>query len=273
LAKVEDARKKRDRVLRLIQLCRTVRERGVDPFEVDVKDKLDLLDRYLPGWEALDDLSLDAEALNRLATVIELQGGWVRYRSSLLYVDPLLVEFKVRALDAKTLFTIFVRAWRPILEYEQLSPQRVKEAVEYWNRLRSLTERFRRLPSPPWARPSIISLDEMLELGVFSPEEFEQLLSGLATELRDRAGKGGSVAYWDFIYADTYEETVRRAYLTSFLATYGYARLELRGLQEEPYLTPTSPEALGIDTGQPSSTALPVSYETWLKVEEARRLE
>jgi len=267
------ASRKREQVIRLIHLCRTVRERGVDPFEVDVKDKLGLLDRYLPGWEALDDLSLDAEALNRLTMVIEAQGGWIKYRSSLLYVDPLLIEFKVRALDAKALFTSFVRAWRPILEYEQLSPQRVKEAVEYWNRLPSLRERFRRLPSPPWTRPSALSLEEMLELGVFSAQGFEQVLSEFAMELMDRAKKEGSVAYWDFIYAETYEETVRRAYLTSFLVTYGYARLELRGLGEKPYLIPASPVALSPEAGQPSSTAVPLNYETWLKVGEARRLE
>ncbi|MEM2904141.1 MAG: hypothetical protein QW057_09600 [Candidatus Bathyarchaeia archaeon] len=268
-----DDAKRRERVLRLIHLCRTVRERGVDPFEVDVKDRLEMLDKYLPGWEALDDLSLDAEALNKLAAIVELQGGWVKYRSSLLYVDPLLVEFKVRTLDVKTLFLDFVRAWRPILENEQLSPQRVKEAVEYWNRLPSLAERFRRLPNPPWSRPSTLSLDEMLRLGIFSAEEFEQLLTGLSAELRDKAEKEGFVRYWDFIYAETYEETVKRAYLTSFLVTYGYAQLELRGLEEEAYLKPTLTHLPSLEPRQPRSAATAVNYETWLRMAEARRLE
>jgi len=273
LPRTLDEGKRRERVLRLIQLCRTAVERGVDPFEVDVKDMLDLLNRYLPGWRDLDELSLDAEALNRLAAVIELQGNWIRYRCSLLYVDPLVVEFKVRALDASTLFNDFVRAWRPVLEYEQLSPQQIKEAVEYWNRLPSLAERLRRLPRAPWIRPSRMSLDEMLQLGVFSAQGFEQVLSELAAELRDRTEREGSVTYWGFIYSDTYEETVRRAYLTSFLITYGYARLELRGLDEEAYLRPTPAEGPSPEPQQPSSFAMPVDYETWLRLSEARRLE
>ena len=36
--------------------------------------------------------------------------------------------------------------------------------------------------------------------------------------------------------ADTYEETVQRAFITSFLVTYGYATLEIDQLEEEIFI-------------------------------------
>ena len=89
-----------EELLRIIDLCRTVMRRGVDPFEVDIMRALKTLKTHLPGWNHLDDLLLDAEALNQLASIIRLQGEWIRHRASLLYVDPVMIELKIRLDDS-----------------------------------------------------------------------------------------------------------------------------------------------------------------------------
>jgi hypothetical protein len=52
--------------------------------------------------------------------------------------------------------------------------------------------------------------------------------------------KEGKVKYWDFIGQKTYESTVRRAYLVSFLITYGYATMRINPLEEEVFLIPNA---------------------------------
>ena len=53
----------RERLLRIIGLCAAVESRGVDPFEVEVREILETLRVYLPNWKALDDFVLDVKTL------------------------------------------------------------------------------------------------------------------------------------------------------------------------------------------------------------------
>jgi len=46
---------------------------------------------------------LDAEALNRIAAIVRLQGDWLKHRASSLYIDPILVELKIRMLEPERL--------------------------------------------------------------------------------------------------------------------------------------------------------------------------
>ncbi|MFH0897214.1 MAG: hypothetical protein V1850_04105, partial [Candidatus Bathyarchaeota archaeon] len=161
----------RERLLRIVSLCIDVERRGVNPFEVEVKEVLNTLKKYLPQWEALDDFILDAEALNRIASVVHLQGNWIKHRSTSLYVDPLLIELKVKMIDAKKLIDIFVMAWHPIVELECLSNRRVSEAVDYWNQLLSLAERRIDLPTP-FDSVKSTSLEELLKLKIVPEKPF-----------------------------------------------------------------------------------------------------
>ncbi len=70
---------------------------------------------------------------------------------------------------------------------------------------------------------------------MLSDREFGEELETYWQELKHKTaekGKDGKIAYWDFIGADTYEETVQRAFLTGFLVTYGYATFEIDRLEE-----------------------------------------
>ena len=53
-----------------------------------------------------------------------------------------------------------------------------------------------------------------------------------------KKGEDGKIRYWDFIGSDSYGETVDRAFMTSFLITYGYATLEIHPLEEETFFVP-----------------------------------
>ena len=71
--------------------------------------------------------------------------------------------------------------------------------------------------------------------------------------------------YWDFVGGDTYEETVQRAFLTSFLVTYGYATLEIDRLEELVFIKPFDMQRTQPLTVQSSSVPIAVSFEDWQK--------
>jgi hypothetical protein len=86
-------------------------------------------------------------------------------------------------------------------------------------------------------------------------------------ELKDcvaAKGKDGKIHYWDFIGGESYEETVERAFLTSFLITYGYATLEINRLEEEIFILPLETQNKVL-TQQSNSVPIAVSYEDWQK--------
>jgi len=222
---------------RIIDLCRSVEERGLDPFLVDVNDIIRMVQEYFPEWESMEELSLDAETINRLASVIKLQGDWVRHRSTSLYTDPFLLEEKLRKLSRESLASLFLKAWHPIVEMEQISPHSLSEAIKYWQGLLPLDERWMKTEFMK-TELGVTSREEMIKQQIMAEKVFTEELETLWRELRQRVGEKEKIPYWDFVGADTYEETVRRAYLTSFLVTYGYATLEVHPLEEEIFIKP-----------------------------------
>lgn len=252
----------RERLLRIVSLCIDVERRGANPFEVEVKEVLNTLKKYLPRWEALDDFILDAEALNRIASVVNLQGNWIKHRSTSLYVDPLLIELKLKMIDARRLVDIFVKAWHPVVELEGLSKRRVSEAVDYWNQLLSLEERRIELPAPLDGLGST-SLEELLKLKIITEKPFNEALEGMWEELKRMVDDRDQISYWDFIRADTYEEAVYRAYMTSFLVTYGYAAMEVNPLEEEAFLIPYDERKESASKTRSASVTIAIDYDTW----------
>jgi len=88
-------------------------------------------------------------------------------------------------------------------------------------------------------------------------------------ELKEAVGAEGKTDYWDFVGAESYRETLRRAYLTSFLVTYGYATLEIQPLEEKIFLKPNETPVSKTDA-QPFSFPIPVNYERWRQWREQR---
>jgi len=258
-----------ERLQRIIDLCKSVEERSLDPFLVDAKDIIAIIHEYFPEWESIEEFSLDAEAINRLASVIKLQSDWVRHRSTSLYTDPFLLEEKLRKLSREALASMFLKAWHPIVEMEQISPHSLFEAIKYWQTLLPLNER--------WAKTEFrktelgaTSREELIKQHIMVEKVFTEELETLWLELKQKVGENEKIPYWDFVGADTYEETVRRAYMTSFLVTYGYATFEVHRLEEEIFITPFSKPRSLLGKKQVISVPVSVSIEEWRRWRESK---
>jgi len=257
---------------RVIDFCKSVEERGLDPFIVDVDDIIAIVRKYFPEWELPQELCLDAEAIHHLASVIKLQSEWVKHRSTSLYTDPFLLEEKIRKLSKEKLAELFFEAWRPIVELEQISPQSLAEALKYWQSLLPLSERWLKTGYLE-TETGAATREELIKLRILVDKTFSEELEVFWEELKQKVGGEGKIRYWDFIGADTYSETIRRAYITSFLVTYGYATLEVRQLEEEIFVKPFEKPMSMIGKKQVISIPVPVNFEEWMKWKEGRQIE
>jgi len=258
----------REELKRIIDLCRSVDIKGLNPFLVDVEDLVTIIKEYFPDWKETWDLCLDAEALNEIASVVNLQSEWVKHRATSLYMDPFLIEEKLHILKAENIAQIFLKIWHPLIEFEQISIHSIGEATKYWKSLLPLDER--------WQETSIVEREleratrkDLIEQKILAEESFSAELESLWEELKHKVGNYGKVRYWDFIGADTYQETVMRAYLTSFLITYGYATLEIYPLEEEIFIKPfEKPIPIQKMKQQLASFPISISLEEWVRWRE-----
>jgi len=259
-----------DELFRLLQFCQTVEAEGTDPFDVDVKRFLRTLKQYQKKWRSLDELLLDAGALAELAKIIALQEQWIKDRSSSFYVDPALLDLKLRLLEPQQLATAFLAAWRPIIAQDRLTPQRLQEGLDYWHTLLPFDERAEDFPFPSVSEAPL-ELEDLIKSRLFSKQEFDAGLRELSIELEAR----GRMDYRAFIYTDSFETSVQKAYLTSYLVSEGRADLELNPLEEEVIISPRAVnERIEADFGRTRSIPVSVSYEdwrTWKKQQQEKR--
>jgi len=265
----------RERLQRVIEMCKAVEERSLDPFLVDVDEIIRVVRQFFPEWEQPEDLCLDAEAINRLASVIRLQGEWVKHRSTSLYTDPFLLEEKIKRLEKEAIVEAFLGAWHPIVEFEQISLHSLKEALRYWESLPPLKDRWKEFP-PPEEAGGAATREELIRLRILQDKAFTEELESFWNELKRlvvEKGENGRVGYWDFVGAETYEETIHRAFMTSFLVTYGYATLEVHPLEEEIFIRPFERQQRRIAKKQLVSIPIAITREEWEKRRRGRKSE
>jgi len=266
-SKKEQKKFGREKLERIIEMCKTIENRTVDPFLLDVDDVIRVVKEYFPQWEEADDLNLDSEAIHHLASVIKLQSEWIKHRSTSLYTDPFLLEEKIMQATEEEMLAVFLGAWHPLVELEQLSLHSLAGAMRYWDGLLPLKERWPELAIPEIAL-GLTSRDELIQQRILGDKVFSEELEYHWRSLKEKVeekGVGGKMFYWDFIGADSYEETVQRAFLTSFLITYGYATLEIHPLEEEVFIKPFETLNTKICTQQSISIPIAVTYENWQK--------
>jgi hypothetical protein len=259
-----------ERLQHVIELCKSVEEQGVDPFAVDVNDIIVTLHKCFPEWESPEELALDAEAVQYLASVIQNQGDWVKHRSTSLYTDPFLLEEKIQRLDKEELVTLFTKVWNPIIELEQLSISSLAGAMKYWSGLAPIDERWQK-HVPLQVVAGATTREELVKLRILAEKSFFEELEAFWTELKQRVSENEKIHYWDFVGADTYQETLDRAYMTSFLVTYGYATLELRPLEEEIFIKPFGKPRSELADSKMVSVPISVSHREWMRWKEEKQ--
>ncbi len=255
---------------RIIDLCKSEEERGLDPFLVDVDDLIAVVREYFSEWESMDEFSLDAETINRLASIITLQSDWVRHRSTSLYTDPFLIEEKLRKLSRETIANLFLHTWHPIVELEQISSYSLIEAAKYWQSLLPLDERWPKIESLK-TELGAAARKELVEQRILADKAFSEELGALWDELKQKVNQRGKIRYWDFVGANSYEETSRRAYMTSFLVTYGYATFEVHRLEEEIFIIPFDKPHPTVGDKQAISIPVSISFEEWHHWKESKQ--
>jgi len=141
------------------------------------------------------------------------------------------------------------------------------QGLLYWDALAPIGDRWKDIDVSAVTNRQI-SREELIKQRVLSDKEFSSELECYWQELIVKAkekGMDGKIDYWDFIGADTYEETVQRAFLTSFLITYGYATLEIDRLEETVFILPYAKPHGEALTVQSTSVPIAVSCEDWQK--------
>ena len=266
-SKRERERTGREKLQRIIETCKSISDRSLNPFLVDVKENISIAREYLPEWEIPEDLCLDAETIHQIASVIKLQSEWVRHRSTSLYTDPFLLQEKLARMPKEQVVETFLKSWHPTIELEQISLHSLAEAVRYWEGLLPLKERWKEFSSAETER-GLATREELVQQRILREKAFSEELDTFWLQLKERVKEKsaeGKILYWDFVGAETYEETVDRAFMTSFLITYGYATLEIHPLEEEIFIKPHEKPETKIGNKQLISLPIAVAVEDWAR--------
>lgn len=240
--------------MRIIALCESIESSSANPFDVDIKEKLLILKERLPELKQLDELLLDSEAMLELSQIIKLQDQYVKAKASSLFIDPLLIQLKVKLLANNELSEAFIRSWHPVVQLDQISPRGLERAFVYWRDLAPMAERFKEEFGNYGVRPGTVDYPELIKLGVFTQQQFENDLNDIHSELMQKSD-GNWIDYREFIDADAFEKKVLRAYLLAFLISEGRASLRTEPLTGKVWTMGLTEKA----AGAPKSVALSVT--------------
>ncbi|MDV3244673.1 MAG: hypothetical protein LYZ66_05815, partial [Nitrososphaerales archaeon] len=150
----------------------------------------------------------------------------------------------------------FVKSWHPVAQVDQVSPKGLEKAFAYWRDLTPLSERFKEDFGAYGTKPGVIDVSGLVDLGIYSQEQFEDRLGQLREELLLKSN-GEWIDYREFINAETFEKKVIRAYLLAFLITEGLASLKTDPLTAKIWVVALRGKA----GGTPKSVAVSVSSE------------
>lgn len=179
-----------------------------------------------------------------LSQIVKLQDEWLKHRASSLYIDPLLIQLKLKLLSKQALTEAFVKSWHPIVLVDQISPKGLERAFVYWRDLSPMAERFKEEFGNYGVRTGSVDYAELISLGVFTKDRFEKSLEDLQQELLAKSN-GEWVDYREFIQSENFEGKVLRAYLLAFLISEGRASLRTDPLSGKTWTTALVEKAKG----------------------------
>jgi len=247
----------------VIQLCRLVTSGSIEPFDIDTDYILKVIRKYYPQIKNLSEFCHDAAAIKELSNVLKQQNEWIEHQSTTLYKDPFLLNQQIMQMDVSSIADMFLRSWHPLLEMQQLSASTLAGSLGYWTDLLPIAERWRE-PELLLTDAGTATLEEAKRLGYLPEEGFTDVIEQFWKELSLRVGEDGQIRYQQWVTADTYEETIKRGYLTVFLVGYGYANIEADRFGENITIIRNKEPHQNSEKSRISIPVL-IDYEEWKK--------
>jgi hypothetical protein len=164
-------------------------------------------------------------------------------------------------MDVGAIADAFLKSWHPIVEMEQISAKTLAGSLAYWGDLLPMDERWNDL-QVRHIETGTATMRDARELGIILEEGFTENMEAFWREMKEKAGEDSQIPYWDWVGADTYKETLKRAFLTSYLVGYGYATIRMDRFGENVELSPTDIPNQNPDEERRSLPVL-VDYEEW----------
>ncbi len=144
---------------------------------------------------------------------------------------------------------------------EQVSARTLAGSLAYWGDLLPMDERWSEL-QVSHVETGTATMRDARELGIILDEGFTETMEAFWREMKEKVGEDGLIPYWDWVGADTYSETLKRAFITSYLVSYGYATIQMDRFGENVVLSPMDMPNLDPDKDKNSLPVL-VDYEEW----------
>lgn len=209
-----------------IDTCERALRGEILPHQVDAWELWELLSTASDRLEEPEEYLLYASLLRLIVATVRLQCRWLRYEADELYVDSDLARERITRLSTRTLNSMFLKSFHPIVEMDEMTGRALEMGRDHWEELPG--ERVQE----ELDAEGILTYGSSSEAGLLVLQEvtFDQLLSGLERELASEFDReGGSLPYRDFLTrggrAD-FAEMVTRSYLGSFLISQGRITLE-----------------------------------------------
>src|SRR5437867_12148602 len=83
----------------LIQTCISIENRKFNPFLLDIAEALSIIRRHTNQLRTLEDHLLDILAITSVARGVGLQSAHLRFQSSSLFIDPIMVKLKLHSIS------------------------------------------------------------------------------------------------------------------------------------------------------------------------------
>jgi hypothetical protein len=218
-----------DSLREAIERCQAALKGEVLPHQVDAWRMWETLSSASEKITEPEEHLLYASLMRLIIETVRLQCRWLRYEADELYVDSDIAREKVNVLSMRTLNSIFLKSYHPIVEVEQLTERAMRMGEEHWEYLSE------------GGIDEIILGPGFMEYGAQSSEaqlvlqriRFDELLDELEREIRDMAATNGNeVPYSEFVSrggSADFTEMVSRSYLGSFLISQGRVGMVANG--------------------------------------------